>query len=112
MSTPAQVWSYRNLIVNLAQRDLRARYKKSLLGWLFDRPALVQERSRVLAGHVARSGGGLAYHDYFSFEAALATVGEEQSMAADLGRRGGRYARTEFAWDSVRDRFLSVVGEL
>ena len=33
MSTPAQVWSYRNLITNLAQRDLKARYKRSLLGW-------------------------------------------------------------------------------
>ena len=35
MSTPAQVWSYRNLIANLAQRDLKARYKRSLLGWLW-----------------------------------------------------------------------------
>ena len=35
MSTPAQVWSYRNLIANLAQRDLKARYKKSVLGWLW-----------------------------------------------------------------------------
>lgn len=33
MSTPAQVWSYRTLIANLAQRDLKARYKKSFLGW-------------------------------------------------------------------------------
>ncbi len=35
MSTPAQVWSYRTLIANLAQRDLKARYKKSILGWLW-----------------------------------------------------------------------------
>lgn len=35
MSTPAQVWSYRTLISNLAQRDLKARYKKSVLGWLW-----------------------------------------------------------------------------
>ena len=35
MSTPAQVWTYRTLIVNLAQRDLKARYKKSFLGWLW-----------------------------------------------------------------------------
>ena len=31
----AQLWAYRNLIYNLAQRELRARYKKSLLGWLW-----------------------------------------------------------------------------
>lgn len=35
MSSPAQVWSYRTLISNLAQRDLKARYKKSFLGWLW-----------------------------------------------------------------------------
>ena len=35
MSTPAQVWSYRTLIVNLAQRDLKARYKRSVLGWVW-----------------------------------------------------------------------------
>lgn len=35
MSTPSQVWSYRTLIINLAQRDLKARYKKSFLGWLW-----------------------------------------------------------------------------
>lgn len=35
MSTPAQVWQYRTLISNLAQRDLKSRYKKSFLGWLW-----------------------------------------------------------------------------
>ena len=35
MSSPAQVWSYRTLIVNLAQRDLKARYKRSVLGWVW-----------------------------------------------------------------------------
>lgn len=35
MSTPAQVWQYRTLIGNLAQRDLKSRYKKSFLGWLW-----------------------------------------------------------------------------
>lgn len=35
MSTPVQVWSYRTLIANLAQRELKARYKRSFLGWLW-----------------------------------------------------------------------------
>lgn len=35
MKTATELWSYRFLIWNLAQRDLRARYKKSLLGWLW-----------------------------------------------------------------------------
>lgn len=35
MSTPSVVWAHRNLISNLARRDLKAKYKKSLLGWLW-----------------------------------------------------------------------------
>lgn len=35
MSTPAQVWSYRTLIANLAQRELKSKYKRSFLGWMW-----------------------------------------------------------------------------
>jgi ABC-type polysaccharide/polyol phosphate export permease len=35
MTAPAKVWAYRTLITNLAQRDLRSRYKKSVLGWMW-----------------------------------------------------------------------------
>jgi ABC-2 type transport system permease protein len=33
MSTPTQVWQYRTLVGNLAIRELKSRYKKSVLGW-------------------------------------------------------------------------------
>lgn len=33
MSTPAQIWAHRTLISNLVQRDLKSKYKQSLLGW-------------------------------------------------------------------------------
>jgi len=33
VTTAAELWAYRNLIYNLAQRELRSRYKKSILGW-------------------------------------------------------------------------------
>jgi ABC-type polysaccharide/polyol phosphate export permease len=33
VSTATQVWAYRGLIGNLAQRDLKSRYKRSVLGW-------------------------------------------------------------------------------
>jgi ABC-type polysaccharide/polyol phosphate export permease len=35
LSSTRELWEYRYLIWNLAQRDLRARYKKSVLGWLW-----------------------------------------------------------------------------
>jgi len=35
MKNVTELWAYRNLIYNLAQRELRSRYKKSVLGWLW-----------------------------------------------------------------------------
>jgi glycosyltransferase involved in cell wall biosynthesis len=78
-------------------------------GWLLGRPALVQGRSRVLEGHVRRSGGGLAYTDYTSFEAALATLRDRPEVAASLAARGRRYSLHEFAWERVAPAFLEVV---
>lgn len=45
MTAATEIWSYRNLIYNLAQRELRARYKKSLLGWLW---SLINPASMLL----------------------------------------------------------------
>jgi glycosyltransferase involved in cell wall biosynthesis len=77
-------------------------------GWLLGRPALVQRRSRVLAGHVARSSGGVAYHDYFEFEAALTMLGRHPGVAADMGAAGRAYVLREFAWTKVSAEFLEV----
>jgi ABC-type polysaccharide/polyol phosphate export permease len=35
LKSVSELWAYRNLTYNLAQRELRSRYKKSLLGWLW-----------------------------------------------------------------------------
>ncbi len=45
MTAVTEIWSYRNLIYNLAQRELRARYKKSILGWLW---SLINPASMLL----------------------------------------------------------------
>lgn len=78
-------------------------------GWLLERPALVQRRSRVLAGHAERSGGGLRYRDYGEFEVALRTVLDHGEVADRLGRSGRRYVLEEFAWRRVADAFAAVV---
>lgn len=44
-NTIAEIWGYRSLIHNLAQRDLRARYKKSILGWMW---SLINPASMLL----------------------------------------------------------------
>ena len=80
-------------------------------GWLLERPALVQGRSRVLAGHIGRSHGGLTYEDYPSFEAAMAVLSDRPDLARRMAVNGLAYSLVEFRWDKVRDTFLSVVEE-
>jgi ABC-type polysaccharide/polyol phosphate export permease len=45
LTAATEIWSYRNLIYNLAQRELRSRYKKSVLGWLW---SLINPASMLL----------------------------------------------------------------
>lgn len=35
LTTPTELWSYRGLISNLARRELKSKYKRSFLGWLW-----------------------------------------------------------------------------
>lgn len=53
MSTPTQVWSYRNLIGHLAQRDLKSRYKRSFIGWVWSliNPAVTLAIYTVVFGY-------------------------------------------------------------
>ena len=78
-------------------------------GWLFGRPALVQGASPVLAGHVRRSGGGLSYTDYPSFEVGLATLTQRPEVAALLAERGREYALREFAWFAASSAFVDAL---
>lgn len=45
MTAVAELWSYRNLVYHLAQRELRSRYKKSILGWAW---SLINPASTLL----------------------------------------------------------------
>lgn len=78
-------------------------------GWMLGRPALVQRRCRVLAGHIERSIGGATYDDYLSFEAALTTIRSRPDLARRLGDSGRAYAHHEFAWPRVAESFLRVM---
>ncbi len=68
MSTPVQVWSYRTLIANLAQRELKARYKRSVLGWLWSliNPAVTLGIYTVVFGIILRGVAPTAGNGKFS----------------------------------------------
>lgn len=64
-----ELWEYRYLIWNLAQRDLRSRYKKSLLGWLWSllNPASTLIIYTVVFGLLLKSNPPNAHNGKASF---------------------------------------------
>lgn len=62
MSSPQEVWSYRNLIVNLVKRDLAAKYKRSALGrlWSLLNPASTLLIYSFVFGIVLRGSAPIA----------------------------------------------------
>lgn len=97
----------------LIQPSYMESFSLSLMeGWLLERPALVQARSRVLAGHVARSGGGITYRDYLDFEAALSTLTGRPDLGRRLGSAGRAYVRRTFDWDTVAEQFLAAMASI
>ena len=57
MTAIAELWAYRNLISNLTQRELKSRYKKSILGWLWSliNPASVLAVYTLVFGYFFKS---------------------------------------------------------
>ncbi len=77
--------------------------------WAQERPVLVQGRCDVLAGQVARSGGGLAYRGFAEFEEAVRWILAEPSRFEALGRAGRRWTEATYGWDRVLDRYERLV---
>ena len=69
------------------------------------RPALVQGRCAVLAGHARRSGAAIPYRGFAEFEAALDLFLERQGLADAMGEAGRRYVSREYQWENVLDRY-------
>jgi glycosyltransferase involved in cell wall biosynthesis len=69
------------------------------------RPALVQRRCTVLAGHARRSGGALPYTGFAEFEAAVDLLVGSPETADALGEAGRRYVERDYDWDVVMARY-------
>ena len=77
--------------------------------WAQGRPVVVQGRTDVLVGQVARSGGGVWYSGFAEFEAAVDLLVASHELADALGRSGRRYVEQEYRWDTVLDRYEELL---
>ena len=69
-------------------------------------PVLVNGRCDVARGHCRRSNGGLYYHSYEEFAAALSLLLSRPELRAQLGRQGQAYVQQNYAWEVVEQRFV------
>lgn len=80
--------------------------------WVQSRPALVNGRCDVLAGQVMRSGGGIPYHGFAQFEAALDMILHDDVIARRLGSSGRLYVEQNYDWKVVLDRYEQFLQEV
>ncbi|HEY5170610.1 MAG TPA: glycosyltransferase family 4 protein [Acidimicrobiia bacterium] len=75
----------------------------------FARPALVQGRCEVLAGHARRSNGAVPYDSFAEFECALEMFRDDPARADAMGAAGRAYVEREYTWDAVLDRYEALL---
>jgi glycosyltransferase involved in cell wall biosynthesis len=78
-------------------------------GWLAGRPVLVRRECEATAGLVVRSGGGLLYSDFASFDAALGLLLERPELAESLAANGARFVADTLSWDSVLEQYEALI---
>ena len=77
-----------------------------LEAWSLGVPVLVNGNCAVLRGQCRRSGGGLEYSDYEEFRSAVLRFVQEPALGRQLGERGRRYVRENYAWQVVEGTYL------
>ena len=74
-------------------------------GWTADSAVIVNGHCEATLEHAQRSGGGLWYEDYPSFEAAVDRLLNEPGLRDELVARGRRYVDDNFRWDRIIGRY-------
>lgn len=76
--------------------------------WLAGRAVVVNGRCAATVEACRRSGGGLWFTGYASFETVMDRLLADAGLRARLGGSGGRYARELFDWDAVVGRYADL----
>jgi glycosyltransferase involved in cell wall biosynthesis len=75
-------------------------------------PALVNSACPVLADHIARSGGGLAFHDAASFSTAVDRLVNDRRLGIVLGEKARAYVTKHYAETQLRAALRSFITPL
>jgi glycosyltransferase involved in cell wall biosynthesis len=80
--------------------------------WSVGTPALVNARCPVTVDHACRSGGGIPFGDYPTFEVALDRLLNAPTERAALGAAGRAYVEHNYRWPDVLTRYTAFLNRL
>lgn len=75
-------------------------------------PVLANGDSHAYAEHCRLGNGGLYYHNYDEFRAALDLLLADGKLRTALARQGASYVRARFSWEAIVDRYDEFLTEL
>jgi glycosyltransferase involved in cell wall biosynthesis len=81
----------------------------ALEAWAVGRPCLLNAASRVLAGHAARSGGGLTFVDAPELAARAGQLVGNPAEASAMGAAGRAYVEATYRWDLAEQRLRDLL---
>ena len=80
--------------------------------WEASRPAMVNAACEVTREHCARSGGGVWFDGYASFEVALDRLLADAALRERLGAAGKAYVDAHYRWPALIQRYRSFLESL
>ncbi len=81
----------------------------ALEAWSLGRPCLLNAASPVLAGHVARGGGGLLFHAAEDLATRATELVNNRQAAAEMGAAGRAYVTRTYRWDLAEERLEALI---
>jgi glycosyltransferase involved in cell wall biosynthesis len=80
--------------------------------WEAGRPVLVNARCDVTREHCVRSGGGLWFGDYATFEVVLDRLLADADLRTTLGAAGKAYVDDHYRWPNLVQRYRGFLESL
>ncbi len=80
--------------------------------WMNKKPVIVNALCEPTTEQVQRSGGGLVFHGYEDFEAALDILLSNPALSNALGESGYHYAMENYLWEKSIPRYLAFLRRL
>jgi glycosyltransferase involved in cell wall biosynthesis len=80
-----------------------------LESWTVGVPVLVNASCAATMEHCRRSGGGLWFDSYRSFEVTVDRLVGQPDLRSALGSAGSRYTARYFRWPAIIDRYTEFL---